>query len=72
MHGKPTIQSTKGERHTFPQEEGLHQVIIIKFSCDTLEVKDLRTVLLKHLGIKGNCLVDLLARRHILLRIDQY
>ncbi|KAG5605059.1 hypothetical protein H5410_026551 [Solanum commersonii] len=36
------------------------------------EVKDLRTVLPKHLGIKGNCLVGLLACRHILLRIDQY
>ncbi|KAG5612617.1 hypothetical protein H5410_023898 [Solanum commersonii] len=42
------------------------------FLSDTLEVKDLRTVLPKHLGIKGNCLVGLLARRHILLRIDQY
>ncbi|KAG5582925.1 hypothetical protein H5410_053552 [Solanum commersonii] len=66
------IQFTKGKRQVFAQEEGLHQAIIIKFSFDTLEVKDLRTVLPKHLGIKGNCLVGLLARRHILLRIDQY
>ncbi|KAH0708616.1 hypothetical protein KY284_010043 [Solanum tuberosum] len=48
------------------------KAVIIKFSSDTLEVKDLRTFLPKHLGIKGNCLVGLLARRHILLRIDQY
>jgi len=72
VHGEPTIQFTKGERQVFAQEEGLHQAVIIKFSSDTLEVKDLRTVLPKHLGIKGNCLVGLLARRHILLRIDQY
>ncbi|KAH0766086.1 hypothetical protein KY285_001957 [Solanum tuberosum] len=72
VHGEPTIQFTKGERQVFAQEEGLHQAVIIKFSSDTLEVKDLRTILPKHLGIKGNCLVGLLARRHILLRIDQY
>ncbi|WMV19584.1 hypothetical protein MTR67_012969, partial [Solanum verrucosum] len=72
VHGEPTIQFTKGERQVFAQKEGLHQAVIIKFSSDTLEVKDLRTVLPKHLGIKGNCLVGLLARRHILLRINQY
>ncbi|KAH0749274.1 hypothetical protein KY290_028506 [Solanum tuberosum] len=72
VHGEPMIQFTKGERQVFAQEEGLHQAVIIKFSSDTLEVKDLRTILPKHLGIKGNCLVGLLARRHILVRIDQY
>ncbi|KAG5568573.1 hypothetical protein H5410_064411 [Solanum commersonii] len=56
----------------FAQEEGLHQAAIIKFLSDTLEVKDLRTVLPKHFGIKGNYLVGLLARRHILLRTGQY
>ena len=44
-HGKPMIQFTKGERQVFAQKEGLHQAVIIKFSSDTLEVKDLRTVL---------------------------
>ncbi|KAK6778250.1 hypothetical protein RDI58_024968 [Solanum bulbocastanum] len=72
VHGEPTIQFIKGERQVFAQEEGLHQAVIIKFSSDTLEVKDLLTVLPKHLGIKGNYLVGLIARRHILLRIDQY
>ncbi|KAG5620370.1 hypothetical protein H5410_005588, partial [Solanum commersonii] len=72
VHGEPTIQFTEGERQVFAKEEGLHQAVIIKFSSDTLEVKDLRTVLPKHLGIKRNCLVGLLARRHILLRIEQY
>ncbi|KAK4716178.1 hypothetical protein R3W88_014516 [Solanum pinnatisectum] len=58
VHGEPTIQFTKGERQVFTQEEGLHQAVIIKFSSDTLEVKDLRPVLPKHLGIKGNGIID--------------
>ncbi|KAG5614393.1 hypothetical protein H5410_014217 [Solanum commersonii] len=37
-HGKPMIQFTKGERQVFTQEEGLHQVVIIKFFSDTLEI----------------------------------
>ncbi|KAG5621901.1 hypothetical protein H5410_007119 [Solanum commersonii] len=66
------FNSQRENEQVFAVEEGSHQVVIIKFSFDTLEVKDFRTFLPKHLGIKENYLVGLLARRHILLRIDQY
>lgn len=64
--------NSRRENDKFSHRRRITSSCSIKFSSNTLEVKDLQTVLPKHLGIKGNCLVGLLAHRHILLRIDQY
>ncbi|PHU15099.1 hypothetical protein BC332_16304 [Capsicum chinense] len=55
------------KREAFAIEEGLHQAIVIKLSSGAPNLKDLRTLLLKHLGIKGHCLIGSLAPRQLLL-----
>ncbi|WMV39824.1 hypothetical protein MTR67_033209 [Solanum verrucosum] len=53
-------------------EEGLHQAVVFKLSHGAPDLNVLRSILSKHLGTKGNCLIGLLAPRQILLRFDQY
>ena len=53
-------------------KKGLHQAVMFKLSRGVPDLNVLRSILRKHLGIKGNCLIDLLAPRQILLRFDQY
>ncbi|KAG5572606.1 hypothetical protein H5410_062372 [Solanum commersonii] len=60
------------ERQNFMIEEGLHQAMVFKLSHGVPDLKILRSILPKHLGTKGNCLIGLLAPRQILLRFDQY
>ncbi|KAG5589534.1 hypothetical protein H5410_040048 [Solanum commersonii] len=60
------------ERQDFMIEEGLHQTMMFKLSHGAPDSKVLRSILPKHLGTKGNCLIGLLAPRQILLRFDQY
>ncbi|KAH0692463.1 hypothetical protein KY285_019560 [Solanum tuberosum] len=60
------------ERQDFMIEEGLHQAVVFKLSHGAPDLKVLRSILPKHLGTKGNCLIGLLAPRQILLRFDQY
>ncbi|KAF3670101.1 hypothetical protein FXO38_07272 [Capsicum annuum] len=56
------------EREVFANEEGLHQEIVIKLSSGASDLKDPRTLQLKHLGIKGHCLIGSLAPRQLLIR----
>ncbi|KAH0642842.1 hypothetical protein KY289_033816 [Solanum tuberosum] len=60
------------ERQDFMIEEGLHQAVVFKLSHGAPDLKVLRSILPKHLGTKGNCLIGLLAPRQVLLRFDQY
>ncbi|KAK4714270.1 hypothetical protein R3W88_020177 [Solanum pinnatisectum] len=60
------------ERQDFMIEKGLHQAVVFKLSHGAPYLKVLRSILPKHLGTKGNCLIDLLATRQILLRFGQY
>ncbi|KAG5621377.1 hypothetical protein H5410_006595 [Solanum commersonii] len=60
------------ERQDFMIEEELHQAVVFKLSHGAPDLKVLKSILLKHLGTKGNCLIDLLAPRQFLLRFDQY
>ncbi|KAK4736806.1 hypothetical protein R3W88_000503 [Solanum pinnatisectum] len=46
--------------------------MVFKLSHGAPDLNVLRSILPKHLGTKGNCLIDLLAPRQILLRFDQY
>ncbi|KAG5572954.1 hypothetical protein H5410_062720 [Solanum commersonii] len=72
IHGEPTITFSMEEKQDFMIEEGLHQVVVFKLSHGAPDLKVLRSILPKHLGTKGNCLIGLLAPRQILLRLDQY
>ncbi|KAM3232825.1 hypothetical protein P3L10_018184 [Capsicum annuum] len=49
------------EREAFANEEGLQRIIVIRLSSGAPDLKDLRTLLPKHLGIKGHCLIGSLA-----------
>ncbi|KAG5597744.1 hypothetical protein H5410_038976 [Solanum commersonii] len=60
------------ERQDVMFEEGLHQTVMFILSHGALDLKVLRSILLKHLGTKGNCLIGLLTPRQILLRFNQY
>ncbi|WMV51627.1 hypothetical protein MTR67_045012 [Solanum verrucosum] len=60
------------ERQDFMIEEGLHQAVVFKLSHGVPDLKVLRSILPKHLGTKGNCLIGLLAPRQFLLRFDLY
>ncbi|WMV10680.1 hypothetical protein MTR67_004065 [Solanum verrucosum] len=72
IHGGPTIMFSMEERQDFMIEERLHQAVVFKLSHGAPDLKVLRSILPKHLGTKGNCLIGLLAPRQILLRFDQY
>ncbi|WMV28476.1 hypothetical protein MTR67_021861 [Solanum verrucosum] len=72
IHGEPTITFSMEERQDFMIEEGLHQAVVFKLSHGAPDLKVLRSILPKHLGTKGNCLIGLLAPRQILLRFDLY
>ncbi|PHU15187.1 hypothetical protein BC332_16392 [Capsicum chinense] len=67
IHGEHTVKFTMEEREVFANEEGLHREIVIKLSSGTSDLKDLRTLLLKHFGVKGHCLIGSLAPRQLLL-----
>ncbi|KAG5579378.1 hypothetical protein H5410_050005 [Solanum commersonii] len=65
--------------HVFNEEKarlydrrGITSSSDFKLSHGTPNLKVLRSILLKHFGTKGNCLIDLLAPRQILLRFDLY
>ncbi|KAG5600333.1 hypothetical protein H5410_031703 [Solanum commersonii] len=51
---------------------GLHQAMVFKLSHGAPNLNVLRSILPKHLGTKGICLIGLLGPRQILLRFDQY
>lgn len=53
-------------------EKGMHQAVMLKLSHGAPDLKVLKSILLKHLDIKGSYLFSLLALRQILLRFDQY
>ncbi|KAG5581982.1 hypothetical protein H5410_052609 [Solanum commersonii] len=72
IHGEPTITFSMEERQDFMIEERLHQVVVFKLSHGAPDLNVLRSILPKHLGTKGNCLIGLLAPRQILLRFDLY
>ncbi|KAG5614091.1 hypothetical protein H5410_013915 [Solanum commersonii] len=72
IHGEPTITFSMEERQDFMIEEGLHQAVVFKLSHGAPDLNVLRSILPKHLGTKGNCLIGLLAPRQILLRFDLY
>ncbi|KAG5609441.1 hypothetical protein H5410_020722 [Solanum commersonii] len=72
IHGKSTITFSMEERQDFMIEEELHQAVVFKLSHGALDLKVLRSILPKHLGTKGNCLIGLLSPRQILLRFDLY
>ncbi|KAG5598535.1 hypothetical protein H5410_029905 [Solanum commersonii] len=72
IHGEPTITFSMEERQDFMIEEGLHQAMVFKLSHGAPDLNVLRSILPKHLGTKGNCLIGLLAPRQILLRFDLY
>ncbi|KAG5604161.1 hypothetical protein H5410_025653 [Solanum commersonii] len=72
IHGEPTITFSMEKRQDFMIEEGLHQAVVFKLSHGAPDLKVLRSILPKHLGTKGNCLIGLLAPRQILLRFDLY
>ncbi|PHT30063.1 hypothetical protein CQW23_30368 [Capsicum baccatum] len=61
IHGEHTLKFTMEEREVFANEEGLHRAIVIKLSSGASDLKDLRTLLPKHFGIKGHCLIGSLA-----------
>ncbi|KAK4737005.1 hypothetical protein R3W88_000702 [Solanum pinnatisectum] len=67
IHGEHTITFSMEERQDFMIEEGLHQAVVFKLSHGAPYLKVLRSILLKHLGTKGNCLIGLLAPRQILV-----
>nr|XP_009793772.1 PREDICTED: uncharacterized protein LOC104240602 [Nicotiana sylvestris] len=72
VHGIPTLLFTMEEREDFAREEGLHQAIIVKVSPNAPDLQDLRTILPKLFGVKGQCLIGLLAQRQLLIRLDHY
>ncbi|KAG5623567.1 hypothetical protein H5410_008785 [Solanum commersonii] len=72
IHGEPTITFSMEERQDFMIEKGLHQAVVFKLSHGALDLNVLRSILPKHLGTKGNCLIGLLSPRQILLRFDLY
>ncbi|KAM3308148.1 hypothetical protein P3S67_009892 [Capsicum chacoense] len=61
IHGEHKLKFTMEEREVFANEEGLHREIVIKLSSGASDLKDLRTLLPKHFGIKGHCLIGSLA-----------
>lgn len=60
------------ERQQFAVEEGLHQSVVMKVSPGAPELNEQRDLLPKHLGVKGRCIIGLLAPRQLLLRFDRY
>ncbi|KAM3232823.1 hypothetical protein P3L10_018182 [Capsicum annuum] len=66
IHGEPTLKFTIEKREAFANKEGLHRPIVIKLSSSAPDLKDLRTLLPKHLGIKGHCLIGSLSPRQLL------
>ncbi|KAF3670102.1 hypothetical protein FXO38_07273 [Capsicum annuum] len=54
------------KREAFAIEEGLHHAIVIKLSSSAPDLKDLRTLLPKNLGIKDHSLIGSLAPRQLL------
>ncbi|PHT50408.1 hypothetical protein CQW23_10155 [Capsicum baccatum] len=62
----------KDERQYFAKEEGLHQSIMVKLSTGSPDLSIVRPIFPKFLGIKGHCLVGLLAQRKLPIRMDQY
>jgi len=60
------------KREQIANEEVLNQAIVIKLSFGVLDLPVLRNLLLKIIGIKGHCVLGLLAQRQILMRCDQY
>ncbi|OIT25223.1 phospholipase a2-alpha [Nicotiana attenuata] len=63
VHGEPTLVFDMEERQQFAREEGLHQAIVVEVSARAPELKEIRTLLPKQLGVKGHCLIGLLAPR---------
>ncbi|KAH0742897.1 hypothetical protein KY290_030890 [Solanum tuberosum] len=53
IHGEPTIEFTMDEVNEFSIEEGLHQVVILKFSYGKPDLHELPKVLPKQLNIKA-------------------
>ncbi|KAG5570838.1 hypothetical protein H5410_060604 [Solanum commersonii] len=51
-------------------EEGLHQVVIIKFAYGKPVLSKLRKLLPKQFDVKGNCNIGQLDFRHLLIRFD--
>ncbi|KAM3304187.1 hypothetical protein P3S67_015219 [Capsicum chacoense] len=72
VHVIPTLKNTLDERHDFSKEEVLHHAIVVKLSMGSPDLSILRSILTKFLGIKGHCLVGLLAQRKLLSLMDQY
>ncbi|KAJ8552782.1 hypothetical protein K7X08_020175 [Anisodus acutangulus] len=72
IHGIPTLQFTTDERQELAKEEGLHQAIVAKISPGAPYLPTMRTLLLKVFGIKGRCLIGLLAPRKLLIRVNHY
>ncbi|KAM3308149.1 hypothetical protein P3S67_009893 [Capsicum chacoense] len=57
IHGEHTLKFTMEETEVFANEKGLHRAIVIKISSGASDLKYLRTLLPKHFGIKGHCLI---------------
>ncbi|KAM3235989.1 hypothetical protein P3L10_016026 [Capsicum annuum] len=63
VHGIPTLKFMLNEQQDFAKDKGLHQAIVVQLSIGSPDLLILRSILPKFLGIKGHCLVGLLAQR---------
>lgn len=60
------------EIQQFSVEEGLNQAMLMKLSFTHPSVHELRKLIPKQLGFKGNCRIGQLEHRHMLIRFDLY
>lgn len=72
VHGQLMIQFSVKELEEYAVEEGLHQAMVMKLSYGAPELLELRKIILAQIGIKGRCLIGLLAVRQLLIRCDAY
>lgn len=72
VHGQLMIQFSVKELEEYAVEEGLHQAVVMKLSYGAPELLELRKIIPAQIGIKGRCLIGLLAVRQLLIRCDAY
>ncbi|OIT37037.1 hypothetical protein A4A49_48878 [Nicotiana attenuata] len=64
------MQFSFKELEEYAVEEGLHQAVVMKLSYGAPELQELRNLIPTQFGIKGRCLIGLLAFRQLLIRCD--
>lgn len=70
INGVPRVMWTEEEVDRMNTIENLQYTVVGKFSYGWPELEDLRTQIPKQCHVKGECKIDLLRNRHILMRFS--